>query len=170
MDRARLESQGVAIEADFIWPAGGRSIYFRDPSGTVSSLANRKSGGFLDHGHETSRRRPPRPRHSQSGQAERVPPELLQPFGIEIVSAGELGLAEPEETGTTFEQNAFTKAHASASASGLIALSDDFGLCCDALDGAPAVYTADWAIQSDGTRNWVNAMQKVEDALQVAPA
>lgn len=96
--------------------------------------------------------------------------QLLQPFGIEIVSAGELGLAEPEETGTTFEQNAFTKAHASASASGLIALSDDSGLCCDALDGAPGVYTADWAIQSDGTRNWVNAMQKVEDALQEAGA
>jgi XTP/dITP diphosphohydrolase len=96
--------------------------------------------------------------------------QLMQPFGIKILSAGALGLAEPEEAGTTFEQNAFTKAHASAKASGLIALSDDSGLCCDALDGAPGVYTADWAIQSDGSRNWVNAMQKVEDALMEAGA
>jgi XTP/dITP diphosphohydrolase len=96
--------------------------------------------------------------------------QLMQPFGIQIISAGELGLPEPEETGTTFEQNAFTKAHAAASASGLIALSDDSGLCCDALGGAPGVYTADWAIQPDGSRNWVLAMQKVEDALLEAGA
>lgn len=96
--------------------------------------------------------------------------QLMQPFGIDIVSAGELGLPEPEETGTSFEENAHIKAHAAAKASGLTALSDDSGLCCDALDGAPGVYTADWAIQPDGSRNWVKAMQKVEDALLQAGA
>lgn len=96
--------------------------------------------------------------------------QLMAPFGVEIVSAGELGLPEPEETGTTFEQNAYTKAFAAAKASGLVALSDDSGLCVDALDGAPGVYTADWAIQSDGRRDWQKAMQSVEDALQAAGA
>lgn len=96
--------------------------------------------------------------------------QLLSPFGVEIGAAGALGLPEPDETGTTFEENAFIKAYAAASASGMIALSDDSGLCCDALSGAPGVYTADWAIQRDGTRNWQMAMQKVEDALQSAGA
>lgn len=96
--------------------------------------------------------------------------QLMAPFGVEIVSAGELGLPEPEETGTTFEDNAYTKAFAAAKASGLVALSDDSGLCVDALDGAPGVYTADWAIQSDGSRNWQIAMQKVEDAMNEAGA
>jgi XTP/dITP diphosphohydrolase len=92
--------------------------------------------------------------------------DLIQPFGIDVVSAGELGLPEPEETGTTFEQNAYTKALAAAKASGLMALSDDSGLCVDALNGAPGVYTADWAIQPDGSRDWMIAMGKVEDALR----
>ena len=91
---------------------------------------------------------------------------LMKPFQIEIDSAGALGLPEPEETGTTFEENAFIKARAAARAAGLTALSDDSGLCVDALDGAPGVYTADWAIQPDGSRNWQLAMAKVEDALQ----
>ncbi len=96
--------------------------------------------------------------------------QLMQPFGFEIVSAGSLGLPEPEETGTTFEQNAYTKAFAAASATGLMALSDDSGLCVDALGGAPGVYTADWAIQPDGSRNWQLAMRKVEDAILGAGA
>ena len=96
--------------------------------------------------------------------------QLIEPFGFEIVSAGSLGLPEPDETGTTFEQNAYTKAFAAASATGLIALSDDSGLCVDALGGAPGVYTADWAIQPDGSRNWQLAMQKVEDAILDAGA
>jgi XTP/dITP diphosphohydrolase len=96
--------------------------------------------------------------------------QLMEPFGLDIVSAGELGLPEPEETGTTFNENAYTKAFASASASGLMALSDDSGLCVDALDGAPGVYTADWAIQPDGKRDWQKAMRRVEDALQKAGA
>jgi XTP/dITP diphosphohydrolase len=91
---------------------------------------------------------------------------LMTPFEIDVISAGELGLPEPEETGTTFEENAFIKAHAAAKATGMMALSDDSGLCVDALSGAPGVYTADWAIQPDGSRNWQLAMAKVEDALQ----
>jgi XTP/dITP diphosphohydrolase len=91
---------------------------------------------------------------------------LMTPFSIDIVSAGELDLPEPEETGTTFEENAYIKAHAAAKATGITALSDDSGLCVDALSGAPGVYTADWAVQPDGSRNWQMAMAKIEDALQ----
>ncbi len=90
---------------------------------------------------------------------------LLAPFGIEPVSAGDLGLPEPEETGTTFEQNALIKARASAEGSGIVALADDSGLCVDALGGEPGVYTADWAETPDG-RDWTLAMQKVEDRLK----
>jgi XTP/dITP diphosphohydrolase len=71
--------------------------------------------------------------------------ELLAPFGIEAVSAGELGLPVPAETGHKFAENAAIKAHAAAKATGLPALSDDSGLCVDALDGAPGLFTADWA-------------------------
>ena len=83
---------------------------------------------------------------------------------VEIVSAGELGLAEPEENGTTFEANALAKAQAAARASGEVALSDDSGLCVAALDGAPGVYTADWATTPAG-RDFDHAMRLVEDAL-----
>ncbi|MDH3743113.1 MAG: non-canonical purine NTP pyrophosphatase, partial [Hyphomicrobiales bacterium] len=68
--------------------------------------------------------------------------ELIQPFGVEAVSAGELGLPEPDETGQTFADNAILKAVAAAKASGLMALSDDSGLAVDALDGAPGIYSA----------------------------
>ncbi|MDB5588734.1 MAG: non-canonical purine pyrophosphatase [Devosia sp.] len=93
--------------------------------------------------------------------------ELFEPFGLELISAGELGLPEPEETGTTFAENARLKAHASAQGSGMIALSDDSGLCVDALGGDPGVYTADWA---GVPRNFEHAMKRVEDALQAANA
>jgi len=92
--------------------------------------------------------------------------ELIAPFSMQAVSAAELGLPEPEETGTTFEENAYTKAFSAAQASGLIALSDDSGLCVDALDGAPGVYTADWAEKPEGGRDFHMAMEKVEKALQ----
>ncbi|MEM7507706.1 MAG: RdgB/HAM1 family non-canonical purine NTP pyrophosphatase [Pseudomonadota bacterium] len=75
---------------------------------------------------------------------------LLAPFGIEIVSAGALGLPEPGETETTFAGNAGIKSHAAAQASGLPALADDSGLEIDALGGAPGVYTADWAETPEG--------------------
>ena len=93
--------------------------------------------------------------------------ELFAPFGLELTSAGELGLPEPEETGTTFAENARIKAHAAAKASGMLALSDDSGLCVDALGGDPGVYTADWA---GVPRNFANAMKRVEDALQAVGA
>ena len=95
---------------------------------------------------------------------------LVAPFGLEVVSAGELGLPEPEETGTTFEANAATKALAAARATGLAALSDDSGLEVDALNNQPGVYTADWATKPDGSRDFMMAMQIVEDALQKAGA
>jgi XTP/dITP diphosphohydrolase len=93
--------------------------------------------------------------------------ELFEPFGLELISAGELGLPEPEETGTTFAENARLKAHAAAQGSGMIALSDDSGLCVDALGGDPGVYTADWA---GVPRDFAHAMKRVEDALQAANA
>lgn len=96
--------------------------------------------------------------------------DLIAPLGIEVVSAGELGLPEPPENGTTFEENAATKADAASMATGLVALSDDSGLAVDALDGAPGVYTANWAEKEDGTRDFTMAMQKVEDALSEANA
>ena len=70
---------------------------------------------------------------------------LVAPFGLTVVAAGELGLPEPEETGTTFEANACLKALAAATASGLPALSDDSGLSVEALGGAPGIYSARWA-------------------------
>jgi XTP/dITP diphosphohydrolase len=88
--------------------------------------------------------------------------ELFAPFGLELISAGDLGLPEPEENGTTFAENARTKAHASAKGANMLALSDDSGISVDALDGQPGVYTADWA---GVPRNFTNAMQRVQDEL-----
>ncbi|BCG91897.1 RdgB/HAM1 family non-canonical purine NTP pyrophosphatase [Mesorhizobium sp. 131-2-1] len=92
--------------------------------------------------------------------------DLMAPFGFEAKSAKEYGLPEPDETGTTFEENAYIKAYAAAKATGLPALSDDSGLCVDALDGAPGVYTANWAETPDGSRDFGMAMQRTEVALQ----
>ncbi len=94
---------------------------------------------------------------------------LLAPFGIEPVSAAELNLPEPEETGTTFAENALLKAHASAKGADCVALADDSGLCVAALNGAPGVYTADWAeadtYEGGPGRDWYMAMGKVEGKL-----
>ncbi|MBY6114009.1 RdgB/HAM1 family non-canonical purine NTP pyrophosphatase [Mameliella alba] len=84
---------------------------------------------------------------------------LLEPFGVTCVGAAEMGLPEPEETGTTFVENARIKAHAAAKATGLPALADDSGIEIDALDKAPGVYTADWAETPQG-RDFVMAMEK----------
>jgi XTP/dITP diphosphohydrolase len=89
--------------------------------------------------------------------------ELLEPFGIEAVSAGELGLPVPDETGHMFSENAAIKAQAAAKATGLPALSDDSGLCVDALDGAPGLFTADWA---GPNKDFFAAMERVERELQ----
>lgn len=93
--------------------------------------------------------------------------ELFYPFGLDLVSAGELGLPEPEETGSSFVENARIKAHAAAEGAGELALADDSGLCVDALDGDPGVYTADWA---GVPRDFGRAMQRVEDLLQARGA
>lgn len=90
---------------------------------------------------------------------------LLAPYGMETVSAAELDLPEPEETGTTFIANAELKARAAADLSGFPALADDSGLCVDALGGDPGVYTANWAETADGSRDWMLAMGKVEQKL-----
>jgi XTP/dITP diphosphohydrolase len=87
---------------------------------------------------------------------------LLAPFGVGVVGAAELGLPEPEETGTTFESNAALKALAAANASGFPALADDSGLVVPALDGAPGVYSARWA---GPDRNFARAMTLVEERL-----
>src|SRR4029078_2564389 len=71
--------------------------------------------------------------------------ELLAPFGVAAVSAGELGLPEPEETGTTSQPNARIKAEAAAKATNMPAFSDDSGLAVDALDGQPGIHSARWA-------------------------
>ena len=95
--------------------------------------------------------------------------ELLAPFGLELLSAGDLGLPEPDETGTTFAENARIKAHATADAAGTLALADDSGLSVDAIGGKPGVYTANWASNGTG-RDYGLGMRRVEDALQAAGA
>lgn len=89
---------------------------------------------------------------------------LLEPFGVDAVSAGALGLAEPDETGHMFAENAAIKAEAAALATGLPALADDSGLCVDALDGAPGLFSANWAGPS---REFGAAMQRLERELSV---
>ena len=88
--------------------------------------------------------------------------ELLAPYGIETVSAADLGLPAPAETGHMFSENAAIKAHAAAIASGLPALADDSGLCVDALDGAPGLFSANWAVGKD----FGPALARVERELQ----
>jgi len=88
---------------------------------------------------------------------------LLGPHGIQPISAGSLGLPEPEETGLTFAANAELKAHASAKGSGHAALADDSGLCVDALDGAPGIYSARWA---GPAKDFRVAMNRIHDELR----
>jgi XTP/dITP diphosphohydrolase len=89
--------------------------------------------------------------------------ELLAPYGIQAVSAGELDLAEPEETGTSFRANAEIKAVAAAKAAQLPAFADDSGLVVDALDGAPGIYSARWA---GPNKDFTGAMTRIERLLQ----
>jgi XTP/dITP diphosphohydrolase len=89
--------------------------------------------------------------------------ELLAPYGIEAVSAGDLGLSEPDETGTTFRANARIKAHAAAKAANLPAFADDSGLAVDELGGEPGIHSARWA---GPDKNFPRAMQTVEDKLR----
>jgi XTP/dITP diphosphohydrolase len=88
--------------------------------------------------------------------------ELMAPHGLEVVSAGELGLPEPDETGMSFRANARIKAEAAAQATGLPALADDSGICVAALDGEPGIYSARWAGPS---KDFAGAMAAIERQL-----
>jgi XTP/dITP diphosphohydrolase len=89
--------------------------------------------------------------------------QLLAPYGIDAISAGDMGLHEPEESGTTFRANARIKADAAAKASGLPAFADDSGLVVDALDGAPGILSARWA---GADKNFGRAMETIEEKLR----
>ena len=90
--------------------------------------------------------------------------QLFAPFGVEVVGAASQNLPEPEETETTFFGNARIKAHAAVKATGLPALADDSGIEVDGLDGAPGVYTADWAETPEG-RDFMMAMTRTHSEL-----
>lgn len=91
---------------------------------------------------------------------------LLAPYGLEVLSAGDLGLPEPEETGLNFEENAVLKARAACAATGLPAIADDSGLEVPALGGQPGIYTARWAGPG---RDFFVAMKRVHEELGGAP-
>jgi XTP/dITP diphosphohydrolase len=93
--------------------------------------------------------------------------ELLAAYGVGAVSAGELGLPEPEETGTSFRANARIKAEAAAHASREPAFADDSGLAVDALGGEPGIYSARWA---GPTKDFSRAMQEIEAKLDATGA
>jgi XTP/dITP diphosphohydrolase len=93
--------------------------------------------------------------------------ELLAPYGIDATSADELGLSEPDETGTTFRDNALIKAAAAAKATGQPAFADDSGLAVDALDGAPGIHSARWA---GPDRDFARAMATIEEKLRARGA
>jgi len=89
--------------------------------------------------------------------------ELLAPFGMDVISAGELNLPEPEETGTTFEENSELKALVATKASGLPCLADDSGFCVATLNGDPGIYSARWA---GPEKDFAMAMRNVEEKLE----
>ena len=94
--------------------------------------------------------------------------ELVEPLGIACVSAAELGLPEPEEIGNTFVDNADLKAREAADLSGLPALADDSGLSVDALHGLPGIFSARWAEDDDGNRDFRRAMERVWAEVEAA--
>ena len=93
---------------------------------------------------------------------------LLAPMGIECIGAEELDLPEPEETGVTFVDNAELKARQAADLSGLPALADDSGLAVDALHGAPGIFSARWAEDEAGNRDFGRAMERVWREVEAA--
>jgi XTP/dITP diphosphohydrolase len=93
--------------------------------------------------------------------------ELLAPYGVETVSAGDLGLAEPVESGTSFRANARIKATTAATAAALPAFADDSGLVVDELDGAPGIHSARWARPD---KNFFRAMERIDQLLRARGA
>jgi XTP/dITP diphosphohydrolase len=163
--RRHLEARGIAIEADFEWPRGGRSIYFRDPAGNCLEFGEPAIWG-LPRAARTLRGQTVVIATHNKGKLEEFV-QLLSPHGVMAVAAGDMGVSEPAETETTFEGNARIKAVNACAATGLPAIADDSGLCVAALDGAPGVYTADWA---GPDRDFSRAMRLVEEKLQAKGA
>ncbi len=95
--------------------------------------------------------------------------ELLAPYGVEAVSAGDLGLVEPEETGKTFAANAAIKAEAATDATGLPAFADDSGLCVQALGGEPGIVSARWAKEAGSFEAAMDGIRRRLDAAGAAP-
>ncbi len=91
--------------------------------------------------------------------------ELLEPFQLDVVSAGDLGIPEPDETGTTFVENSVLKAVEIMKHCGLPCLADDSGIAIDALNGDPGVYSARWAQKEDGTRDFSLAYDRIFKSL-----
>jgi XTP/dITP diphosphohydrolase len=156
----RLDAARIAIEADFEWPGGGRSVYVRDPAGNSVEFAENRIWGLGGGRTIAAGSRLVVASHNM-GKVREIR-ELLTPFGLDAVAAADLALAEPEETGTTFAANAVLKAKAAARASGLPALSDDSGLCVAALGGDPGIYSARWA---GPRKDFTQAMELVETKL-----
>ena len=159
-----LASHHVTVERLMDWPDGGRSLYVRDPAGNSVEFAESRIWN-LPEMKSLKNQKIVIATHNK-GKLEEFR-QIFAPFGVDAVSAGELGLPEPVETENTFQGNARIKALAAMKASGMIALSDDSGLCVDALNGDPGVYTADWA---GPARDWSMAMRLVEEKLQAVGA
>ncbi|HQX85206.1 MAG TPA: RdgB/HAM1 family non-canonical purine NTP pyrophosphatase, partial [Aestuariivirga sp.] len=159
-----FESQGIAIERIVDWPDGGRSIYVRDPAGNSVEFAESRIWHLPEL--KTLRNQKIVVATHNQGKLREIN-ELLSPHGVTAVSAGSLGFDEPEETESTFTGNAKLKAVYAAERSSLVALADDSGLCVDALNGDPGVYTANWA---GPDRDWSMAMRLVEEKLQALGA
>jgi non-canonical purine NTP pyrophosphatase (RdgB/HAM1 family) len=160
MWRERLTVAGVAIESEFEWPRGGRSIYVRDPAGNSIEFAEPRIWALPQRRLQRASRVVVAS-HNE-GKVREVA-ELMAPHGIDAVSAGALGLPEPEETGASFIANAILKAEVAARGLGLPAIADDSGLSVDALDGAPGVLSARWA---GPDKDFAMAMRNVEERLQ----
>jgi non-canonical purine NTP pyrophosphatase (RdgB/HAM1 family) len=164
MWRERLTEAGIAIESEFEWPRGGRSIYVRDPAGNSIEFAEPRIWGLA--GRRLQRASRVVVASHNKGKLREVA-ALMAPYGLEAVSAAALGLPEPEETGASFVANAVIKAEAAAQGSGLPAIADDSGLSVEALDGAPGIHSARWA---GADKDFALAMRNVEERLQARGA
>jgi XTP/dITP diphosphohydrolase len=163
--RDRLIEREIPIETEFEWKTGGRSLYVRDPAGNSVEFAEPRIWRLAEDARALRGNRLVVATHNKGKLREIA--DLMAPHGVETVAAGVLGLPEPEETGRTFAANAMLKAEAAALASGLPALSDDSGLCVQALGGEPGVYSARWA---GPDKDFSRAMRNVEEKLQAAGA
>jgi XTP/dITP diphosphohydrolase len=163
--QSHLEKHEIAVERILDWPDGGRSLYVRDPAGNSVEFAEPRIWGLPEDRRSLRGCKMIIATHN-FGKLREIA-ELVAPHHVEAISAGDLGLPEPEETGTTFAANAMLKAEAAMRASGQVALADDSGLCVDALGGDPGIYSARWA---GPDKDFTQAMRNVEEKLQAAGA